>query len=149
MRLLFVCTGNLCRSPMAAALADRVALELDLEVDIRSAGTAGIVGEPAHPKVVAACREIGIDLTGHTSSALDLEAVTWADRIYVMESAHAVAVRELLPSLPEEAVVQLGSVIGKAAIDDPIGSWFMGPYRRARDELATAVRAAMKTLVTS
>ncbi len=131
---------------MAAAVADRVALELDLEVEIRSAGTARIVGEPAHAKIRAVCREIGLDLDAHRSAALDEAAVRWADRIYVMEPAHAAAVRELVPDLPEDAIVQLGPLVGKERIDDPIGSWFTGPYRRAREELSTAVRRALASL---
>jgi protein-tyrosine phosphatase len=104
LRLLFVCSGNVCRSPMAAAIADRVALELAREVEIRSAGTLGLVGRPATPSVVAACREIGLDLAAHRSQGLTEELVRWADRILVMEPEHAVRVRELVPDVGEDLV---------------------------------------------
>ena len=142
IRLLFVCSGNICRSPMAAGLADRAAMELGLDVDIRSAGTLGIVDRPADPKMVAVAREIGIDLTGHRSRALTEELVRWADRILVMELEHAEAVTALWDEAAPK-VVQLGPLIGQAQIDDPIGRWFKAPFRRARDELEKAVRRAL------
>lgn len=139
-RLLFVCTANVCRSPMAAALADRVALELGLEPEIRSAGVSAVPGLPAAPGVVAVCREIGIDLERHRSRLLDAEVVRWADRVFVMEDVHAVAVRALVPEIGEAAVVPLGPLVGKAFVSDPMGSWFRSSYRATRDELATAIR---------
>lgn len=142
-RWLFVCTGNLCRSPLAAVLADRVALEKDREAEIRSAGTHARPGDPAHAKVVAAAREIGLDLSGHRAARLDEAAVRWATRVFVMEEDHARAARELVPDLPESAVVPLGPFVGKPAIEDPIGSWFLSSYRKTRDELHEALRRAL------
>jgi protein-tyrosine-phosphatase len=142
-RLLFVCTGNLCRSPMAAAIADQLALAMAREVEIRSAGTRARAGDPAHPQVVAVCRELGIDLTAHRATPLDEALVRWADRVFVMEPEHATAARTLAPDLPEASVVHLAGLVGKAVIEDPIGAWFRSTYRRTRDELASAVRRAL------
>jgi protein-tyrosine-phosphatase len=139
-RLLFVCTGNLCRSPMAAAIADHVALEQSREVEIRSAGTRARAGDPAHPQVVAVCREIGLDLSTHRATPLDAELLRWADRVFVMEPDHAVAARALAPELPEGAIVHLGPLAGKASVEDPIGSWFRSSYRATREELLVALR---------
>ncbi|MEQ1570821.1 MAG: low molecular weight phosphotyrosine protein phosphatase [Myxococcota bacterium] len=144
MRLLFVCSGNICRSPMAAALADRRMLALGRDVEVRSAGTLGLVDRPAEPRAVAVCREIGLDLTEHRSRPLTAELVRWADRIFVMEDDHARAVRELVPELREDAVVALGPLVGKAEIADPISSLFKGPYRTARDEIDAALQRALR-----
>jgi protein-tyrosine-phosphatase len=142
-RWLFVCTGNLCRSPLAAILADRVALELSLEPEIRSAGTRARPGDPAHPEVVAVARELGLDLSGHRATLLDEAAVRWATRVFVMEPDHARAVRTLVPELGEQDVVPLGPFAGKASIEDPIGSWFRSSYRKTREELLVALRRAL------
>jgi protein-tyrosine-phosphatase len=138
MHWLFVCSGNICRSPMAAALAEHLALARGLEIEVRSAGTLGLVDHPAHPKVIAVCRELGLDLTAHRSRALTADDVRWADRIFVMEDQHAAAVRDRVPEVGE-IVVPLGPLVGRTEIADPIGSWFTGPYRQARDELKAAL----------
>jgi protein-tyrosine-phosphatase len=148
IHLLFVCSGNQCRSPMAAGIAAQLALELGLDVDleIRSAGTLGIEGAPAHPHAVAVCREIGVDISAHRSRGLTAALVRQADWIYVMEEHHGVAARTLVPELGEN-VIALGPLAGKPWIDDPIGSWFRGPFRATRDELATGLRLALPVLV--
>jgi protein-tyrosine-phosphatase len=148
-RLLFVCSGNQCRSPMAQGIADQVALALGLDVEVRSAGaligptTRRLLDRPAVPKAVAVCREIGVDLTRHRSQGLTAELVRWADRIYVMEDIHAVAVRTLVPELGE-TVFHLGPLAGRPWIDDPMGSWFTAPFRRTRDDLHRAIRRALE-----
>lgn len=142
LRLLFVCSGNLCRSPMAAGIAELVALELGLQIEIRSAGTLGLVDRPAEPRAVAVCREIGVELGDHRSQGLTVDLVRWADTIYVMEDVHALVVRELVPDVGE-IVIQLGPLVGKPWIQDPLGSWFKAPFRRLRDDLRAAIRRAL------
>lgn len=139
LRLLIVCTGNICRSPIAAGLADRIALERGLDVEIRSAGTMGLDDRPAEPRAIAACREQGIDIGRHRSRALTPELVAWADRILVMELGHAEAV-SAIDAAAAARVVPLGPLAGVPEIADPYGSWFPGPYRETRDLLDRALR---------
>ena len=132
---------------MAAGIALQLSLPLALELEVRSAGTRARPGLPAEPRVVAVCREVGIDLSEHRSQPLSAESVAWADRIAVMEEAHALAVRALLPEqASDDRVVALGPLVGRAFIADPIGSWFHRPYRRTRDELFVAVRRLLQGL---
>jgi len=138
VKLLFVCTGNINRSPMAAALADVVAMQHAVDVEIRSAGTLGLVDRPCPRPLVAVAREVGIDLTGHRSQGLSVELVAWADHVLVMEPAHAEHLATTFPDLASD-VVQLGLLVGRGQIDDPHGSWFKGPYRRMRDEVRRAL----------
>ncbi len=145
-RLLFVCSGNICRSPMAEALAADLAMARGLDIETRSAGTLGLVDRPAEPRIVAVCREVGVDLSRHRSRALTAEALQWAEHTLVMETQHAVKARQLWPELPETAVVYLGPLIGKAEITDPIGRWFSGPYRASRDDLHTALTRFFRSL---
>jgi len=143
LRLLIVCSGNVCRSPMAAGLADRIALERGIDLEIRSAGTLGIADRPAEPYAIAVCREQGIDIAGHRSRALTTELLAWADRILVMELGHAEAVTALDADAGAR-VVPLGPLAGVPEIADPYGSWFPGPYRETRDLLDRALRRLLE-----
>lgn len=128
-----VCSGNICRSPIAEALAPVVGDRMGVDVRARSAGTLGLVDRPADPKSVAVCREIGLDLRAHRSQALSQELVAWADRILVMELTHAGHVREFFPDAADK-VLQLGPFAGLAEIPDPIGGWTF-QFRRCRDQI--------------
>lgn len=145
VRLLFVCSGNIVRSPMAEAMARAYAGERGRSIQARSAGTLGLVDQLAHPKAVAVCAELGIDLTPHRSQGVSPELVEWADYVLVMEYAHAAVVRELAPEHAEKTLL-LGSLVGRLEIADPIGTWFKGRYRQARDMVRQAVEAFIDRL---
>lgn len=82
-RLLFICHGNICRSPYAAAAA-RASFPPGAEIpDVASAGFIG-PGRPAPPEAVAAAARRGIDLTDHRSRTIDTPSVTGADLVIVM-----------------------------------------------------------------
>ena len=95
--LLFVCSGNICRSPAAAALARRWLDERGLgHVRTASCGTLRITGEPAAPFSVQALAERGIDLGGHRSRPMSYFLLREADLVVGMEPAHRdLALREL------------------------------------------------------
>jgi protein-tyrosine-phosphatase len=142
MRLLFVCSGNLMRSPMAAGLAEAIGDELGLRVEARSAGTLGLVDKPADRRAVDVCREVGVDLTDHRSQAISSDLVGWADRIVVMELAHATHLRSFFPEVGEK-VVLLGPFAGRSEIPDPIRGWTF-QVRRVRRLLEKGVRAFLE-----
>ncbi|HVL63790.1 MAG TPA: low molecular weight phosphotyrosine protein phosphatase [Actinomycetota bacterium] len=101
MEILFVCTGNLCRSPMAAAmLQSELARRGVRGVRVSSAGTWAGTGNPATPDAVAVLRGRDIDLSRHRSRPLDPEEVERADLVVVMTSVHE---REVLALCPEAA----------------------------------------------
>ncbi len=133
-KLLFVCTGNINRSPMGAALADTVAMQHAIEIEVRSAGTLGLVDRPCPRPLVSVAREVGLDLSGHRSQGVSIDLVVWADDILVMEPEHATWLASFHEAATDK-VVQLGPLIGRAGIDDPHGSWFKGPYRRMREDV--------------
>lgn len=142
--LLFVCTANIARSPMADGLARRYAEERRWRVEVQSAGTHAIPGQLAAPNSVKALRELGFDLSAHRSQPMTQELVDWADRILVMEMCHAQDVRERFPSA-DEKVQLLGTFSGLVEISDPYGSWIF-TYRRRRDEIRASVEACMDRL---
>ncbi len=142
--VLIVCTGNLCRSPMAAGLAAKYLAErLGVDIDrldkagyrVISAGTAALDGTPASPDAVEVMREIGIDITGHRSRALTVSLERDADDIYVMSPHHLDAVKEIDWDAASRA--KLISPYG-SEIQDPIGMP-RNVYRRVRDELRDAI----------
>ena len=89
MEILVVCTGNICRSPMAEGLL-RQMLSSTRQADsrVRSAGTHGLDTEPASAFAIEAAAELGVDISGHRARSLDREMVSRADLILVMEPFH-------------------------------------------------------------
>ncbi len=143
-RLLFVCTGNICRSPMAEVIAVDFAASRGRTVEVRSASTLGLDGKPADPKAVAVCKEIGLDLTSHRSTPLGPEQVEWADYVLVMEYAHAGLIRERYPDVGDKLML-LGTFGGFTEIADPIGSWKFR-FRRSRDDIKRCVEGFVDRL---
>lgn len=125
--IVFVCTGNTCRSPMAEALckkrlADLLGCRIDELADrgylVQSAGLAAGPGFPAATEAVEVVRSYGADLSAHESQPLTLELAVRADHLLVMTQGHAQA---LQPQLPAEASrPRLLSPLGED-VSDPIG----------------------------
>lgn len=138
LRLLFLCTGNLCRSPMAAAHAAALAGARDLPLLVQSAGLAATEGQAAPRQVVQVMAEIGLDLSGHRARKVSDALLAESDRVLVMELAHLHRLEARFPDHGRPAFL-LGSWAGEVEIGDPYGSWFLGSYRRTRDLLRVAV----------
>jgi protein-tyrosine-phosphatase len=96
---LFVCFGNLMRSPMAEALFRKAVSDADLHgIRIDSAGLHAVPGNEAHPWALIASREIGVPLTSHRAQPLTADLVTQADAIFAMDFQNKA---ELLARFPE------------------------------------------------
>jgi protein-tyrosine-phosphatase len=138
--VLCVCTGNLCRSPMAVGLLrERLFQEgVGAQHKVSSAGTWAVDGHPASDHAVAVMAERGIDISDHVAHTITAEDVAEAELILVMSREHAGMIQSTWPQY-EWKVYRLCELAGKRRdVADPYG----GPieeYRVCADTIADYV----------
>jgi len=144
--LLFVCTGNTCRSPMAAALA-RKALGDSADWKVVSAGIGALNGQPVSAHSVTALRSLGLDISGHRAQMLTGRLVQEADYIFGLTRGHAEGIASLYPEAAEKLFVlrEMEDDVADLELDihDPIGGPLEG-YVECRDQIRRAVDAAVR-----
>lgn len=146
-RVLVVCTGNICRSPLAAALLRRALDQRNLaELDVGSAGTGAWDGAPASEGAYLVGIEQGLDLSGHRAQLLTRELVDQADIVLTMARHHRARVEELGG---EGRVFVLGEYAGKtgagAEVNDPFGG-DIDVYRDTFAQLDALIAAVAERL---
>jgi protein-tyrosine-phosphatase len=157
-RLLFVCTGNTCRSPMAEGILRKALKARGVEnVEVRSAGTHGLDLAPVSVFAAAAAKAVGVDISRHHSRQLDQRMIEKADLILVMSPQHAqhigamnrAALKKtcLLKSFPHPVdASNVGREPGVLSIKDPMGGVFED-YQRSCLEIEEQINRILPEIL--
>lgn len=150
VNIIFVCTGNTCRSPMAEAyfkkaLAEKLGCDVDQLEDfgykVSSAGVMAMIDQPASPESIQICADEGIDLTSHRSRGLSESDITDGDIIFVLGNSHK---RRILDFYPDaESKCRLLS--SKGDICDPFGG-SIDVYRKCASQIKEALQERLGEL---
>jgi protein-tyrosine-phosphatase len=133
--VLFVCTGNTCRSPMAEALFRELVRDR-ADYQVASAGVAAAPGMPASKHTTALLTDRGLDLSGFQSRMLDREALEQATHVFAMSSHHMAAIADEFP----EQVDKIYLVSEFAAEDDLRGKDVSDPFGQGRSAYEETLR---------
>lgn len=146
IRVVFICSGNICRSPMAERLFLAAARQRGVDAMAISMGTLNLVGRSASREAIEALRQIGVDLSDHRSQGLSIGLLRHADRVLVMEHAHR---RRLLAldSVLADRIELLGQhdPAGPDEIDDPVDQP-LPAFIATRDRLVRAIDGLLRDL---
>ena len=144
--ILFVCTGNICRSPMAEALFRQATLGRG-GYEVLSAGLGAIDGQPPSPHAVRALRELGIDHSSARSRQLTRDLVEKADFIFGMTHGHTDAVALMFPQAAEKTFLvrefEENLQPYEKEIADPIGGSFE-IYVECRNQIQGALPSMIR-----
>lgn len=147
IKILFVCSGNTCRSVMAGALAKKAlqARGKDRENQVMSAGTSALPNDGASAGAIEAMKESQIDVTGHKAVLLTCDLVKEADLILTMTRSHKQQVGQLEPGSKGKTFT-LAEFAGKGSdIIDPFGR-SLDLYRQCAAELRYLIGLALEKL---
>src|SRR6266705_4828448 len=144
--ILFVCTGNVCRSPMAEGIFRQVVKERG-DYRVISAGLGAMEGQPPSIYAVQAVRELGIDISGQRSRMLSPDMVQQADYIFGMTHSHIDTVMLLYPQAAEKTFLlrEFDDTLDffEKDISDLIGGSYE-VYLDCRDQIEQGIASMLK-----
>ena len=148
-RLLFVCTGNLCRSPLAVGFTKELlrAQGLEEKYEVASAGTWTVDDHPPAPLAVAVMAERGIDISSHRSHSLTQKDVEDADLVVVMTRGHKEVLSLEFPQARSK-IYLLSELAGENYdVEDPYGTESLELYQECADQIAELLREGCGRLI--
>lgn len=139
-KILFVCTGNTCRSPMAQGIFNKLVNDIELnfqEFLVSSCGILANNGSKTAENAISVLKEIGIDMSDHKSKRISDDLVAEFDTVVCMEDTNLKVFQELIPNY--KGVVKVLNVA------DPYG-FNIETYRACRDEIIEKCKALLKEI---
>ena len=147
--LLFVCLGNICRSPTAKAVFDHKLAEAELTLSTDSAGTGDWhVGQPPDARSQAFALQWGVDMSGQRARQVCVADFSQFDRIYAMDRANLKVLRQMAPAGSRarvELVMSLAPDYGLEEVPDPYYGGDQG-FRQVIDMLEVAAERLIREL---
>ena len=148
VRILFICTGNICRSPMAEFVMKRLVAERGLaeEFEIASAATSmEEYGNPVYPPARKKLLSVGIDPRGKTARQVKASDYQRYDYLPVMDSYNIRSIRRILPRDPEGKIFRLLEATDRPRdIADP---WYTGDFDTAYEEILEGCEALLAKIL--
>ena len=127
-KVLFVCLGNICRSPLAEAAFRKAAAEAGLDVEVDSAGTADYhVGEPPDPRSIDQAREQGIDISAYRGRQLGAQDFHEFDFILGMDRSNMANIARVDPGDGKARVAMLLDIVPGQEGREVADPWYGGP----------------------
>jgi glycine hydroxymethyltransferase len=144
--ILFICTGNICRSPMAEGIFRHI-MKGRRDIQVMSAGIGAMEGQAPSPYAVQAVKELGIDISKQRSRQLTGELVQEADYIFGMTHSHVDTVLLLYPHAAEKTFLlrEFDDTLDifEKDISDPIGGSY-DVYLNTRDQIEQGIASLMR-----
>lgn len=146
MRVIFICTGNTCRSPMAEGMLKDLAIKNNLDIKVQSAGIYATSNNNAAKFAIEAMKDIGIDISNHKSDQVNSELLDKADLVLTMSISHKKQIMSHYPSMKDKVFLLNEFAFGdNNDIEDPFGAP-ISYYEKARDEIYEAILEVIKKL---
>jgi protein-tyrosine-phosphatase len=139
-KIFFVCTGNVCRSPMAVGLLKaKMPKHLKSKVIIESTGTMGIENSPASAEAIEVMREKGIDITDHRSQGVNHDVIKDTDIIFALAQDHRYYLESSFPDVRDNIFLlktfgRNPDKVTSYSVSDPIGGT-LETYMQCRDTI--------------
>lgn len=139
IKILFVCSGNTCRSPMAEYLCKSILME-NKEIEVESAGIFAKENDEPSIYAIKVMGEKGIDISSHRSRKLNRTLVEKSSLILVMTKNQAELLKEMFPEFGHKIFT-----LGSEDIEDPYGK-SIEEYREVRDKIEEEVKKLVKNI---